>query len=166
MWYRITQLFYLMLPAYAANMTPPVTRFLPVWNAPISKRWLGSHKTVLGTTAGVLVALLIAFVQSRIGWAGALVDYSRWPVIGLALGVGAMGGDLVKSFLKRRLRIPPGARWLPADQLDFVIGALVLVAPLVRFTWSDITAVLVLSFVADVVVNRIAYYMRIRGTPW
>lgn len=137
MWHRIAQLLSLMDPAYVANMTPPLSRFLPGWNEPISKRWLGAHKTVVGAMAGVLMALLVAFIQSLITWDGALVDYSRWPLIGLALGVGAMGGDLMKSFFKRRRRIPPGARWVPADQLDFVVGALVLIWPLTHLTWSD-----------------------------
>jgi CDP-2,3-bis-(O-geranylgeranyl)-sn-glycerol synthase len=147
-------------------MTPPFTRFVPEWNAPISERWLGAHKTAVGATAGVLMALLIAFIQSRIGWNGAVVDYSRWPVIGLALGVGAVGGDLLKSFLKRRRRIPPGARWIPADQLDFVIGAIALIAPFAHLTWSDVVAVLLVSFVADIAVNQVAFRLQIRETPW
>jgi CDP-2,3-bis-(O-geranylgeranyl)-sn-glycerol synthase len=43
-----------------------------------------------------------------------------------------MAGDSVKNFVWRRLRIPPGAPWIPFDQLDFVLGALVLVAPRAR----------------------------------
>ena len=166
MWYRIAQLLYLMAPAYVANMTPPFSRFVSGWNEPISEHWFGAHKTVVGATAGVLMAVIVAFTQSRINWDGALVDYSRWPVVGLALGVGAIGGDLMKSFLKRRRRIPPGARWVPADQLDFVIGALVLVWPLAHPTWSDIVAILVVSFIADIAVNRIAFRLHIRETPW
>ena len=113
-----------------------------------------------------LTALVIAFIQSRITWDGALVDYSRWPLIGLALGCGAMGGDLLKSFVKRRRGIAPGARWVPADQLDFAIGALALVWPLARLTWSDVAAILVVTFVADIAANRIAFRLRIRETPW
>lgn len=166
MLYRIAQLVYLMAPAYAANMAPPFSRFLPGWNAPISERWLGAHKTVVGAMAGITTALVIAFIQSRITWDGALVDYSRWPLIGLALGLGAIGGDLLKSFLKRRRRIPPGARWVPADQLDFAIGALALVWPFARLTWSDIVAILAVTFFADIIVNQIAFRLRIRETPW
>ncbi len=80
---------------------------------PISERWLGSHKTVIGADAGISVALIAAFVQSRIQWSGSLVDYDRWPLIGLLLGAGAIGGDMVKSFFKRRLKIAPGDRWIP-----------------------------------------------------
>jgi CDP-2,3-bis-(O-geranylgeranyl)-sn-glycerol synthase len=80
--------------------------------------------------------------------------------------VGAVGGDLLKSFLKRRRRIPPGARWIPADQLDFVIGAIALIAPFAHLTWSDVVAVLLVSFVADIAVNQVAFRLQIRETPW
>ena len=42
------------------------------------------------------------------------------------LSLGALLGDLVKSFFKRRLKIARGESWPIADQLDFVIGALLL----------------------------------------
>ena len=64
------------------------------------------------------------------------------------------------------MRIPPGARWLPADQLDFVIGALALVTPLANLSWSDVALILVVSFVADIAVNQIAFRLRIRETAW
>jgi len=49
---HVLQLIYLMLPAYLANMAPPFTRFWPGWNRPISRRWLGDHKTVVGFAQG------------------------------------------------------------------------------------------------------------------
>ena len=44
---HVLQLVYLMLPAYLANMVPPFARYWPGWNGPISRRWLGDHKTVV-----------------------------------------------------------------------------------------------------------------------
>lgn len=164
--WRVEQLLYLLAPAYFANMAPPFSRFWPGWNRPINERWFGAHKTVVGAAVGVSVAILIALIQSAIAWRGSIVDYGRWPLIGLLLGVGAMGGDIVKSFLKRRLGIAPGARWIPADQLDFVIGALLLVAPLAHFSWADVAVVLAISFIGDVVVNQLSYRLRIRETAW
>jgi len=166
MLFRIAGLLYLMAPAYLANMTPPFTRFWPGWNRPISERWLGSHKTVVGAVAGMAVAVVVALIQSRMSWRGSVVDYRKWPLIGLLLGAGAMGGDVAKSFLKRRLGIAPGARWIPADQLDFVIGALILIAPLARLTWVDVALTLAISFVGDVAVNQIAFMLGVRDTKW
>src|SRR6185369_3678034 len=65
---RIIQLMYFMAPAYVANMVPPFLKYWKGWNPPISRRWLGSHKTVLGFTAGVLGGVLTAAVQSHLGW--------------------------------------------------------------------------------------------------
>jgi CDP-2,3-bis-(O-geranylgeranyl)-sn-glycerol synthase len=47
-------------------------------------------------------------------------------------GLGAMADDSAKSFFKRRLGIPPGSPRIPFDQLDFVLRALIFVAPRVR----------------------------------
>jgi CDP-2,3-bis-(O-geranylgeranyl)-sn-glycerol synthase len=164
--WRVEQLLYLMGPAYLANMTPPFLRFWKGWNPPISERWLGSHKTVIGAAAGTTVAIVAAFVQSRIQWQGSVIDYASWPTIGLLLGVGAMGGDAAKSFLKRRRGIAPGERWVPADQLDFVIGALILMAPAVKLSWADVAIILAASFVGDIVVNQLAYRLGIRASAW
>lgn len=163
---RAAQMLYLMIPAYCANMTPPFVRFWRGWNRPISERWLGSHKTVVGAVSGVVVAVVVAFIQSRIHWSGSVVSDERWPLIGLLLGVGAIGGDIVKSFVKRRRGVAPGGRWIPFDQLDFVIGALLLVAPLLDLSWRDVALVGTISFVADIAVNQMSYRLGIRETAW
>lgn len=163
---HLVRLAYLMAPAYLANMTPPFVRFWHGWNRPISERWLGSHKTVVGGIAGVIIALLVAFAQARVAWSGSVVDYAHWPRLGLLLGVGAIAGDSAKSFLKRRRGIPAGGRWIPADQLDFVVGALVLIQPIARLSWPDITFICAVTFVGDIVVNQIAFRLGVRDTAW
>lgn len=163
---RVAELLYLMSPAYLANMIAPFARFWKGWNRPISERWLGSHKTVVGAVAGISVALIATFVQSRIQWRGSLVGYDHWPLMGLLLGAGAIGGDTLKSFFKRRLKIAPGGRWIPADQLDFGIGALLLIAPMAGLSLSDAAIVLAITFVGDILVNQVAFRLRIRDTAW
>lgn len=161
---RLAQLLYLMAPAYLANMTPPFTRFWRGWNRPINERWLGSHKTVVGAAAGVVMGVAAAFAQAKIAWQGSLVRYEYWPVLGLMFGIGAIGGDMVKSFVKRRAGIAPGRPWIPWDQLDFVLGALLLIAPWADIGWGDAVLVVVVSFVGDIAVNRIAFWLGIRDT--
>jgi CDP-2,3-bis-(O-geranylgeranyl)-sn-glycerol synthase len=163
---HVLQLVYLMLPAYLANMAPPFTRFWPGWNRPISRRWLGDHKTVVGFCAGLVVAFLVAFVQSKVSWSRGLLPYAEWPLIGLALGFGAMAGDSVKSLLKRLSGIAPGRPWIPMDQLDFVAGSLLLMLPFATLTWLDIATILVVSFVGDIAVNHLSYALGIRNTKW
>jgi CDP-2,3-bis-(O-geranylgeranyl)-sn-glycerol synthase len=149
------------------NMAPPLLRFWPCWNPPIDERLLGSHKTVGGFIAGVAAAVMATGLQAHLMPASlALVDYRRWVPVGLALGLGAMTGDCVKSAIKRWRRKPPGSSWMPFDQLDFIVGALVFVAPVVRPRWPEVIGVLAFTFVADVAVNRLAFRLGIKATPW
>lgn len=163
---RIVQLAYLMLPAYLANMAPPFTRYWPGWNRPISRKWLGDHKTVVGFGAGLTVAMAATFVQSKLNWHGGLLPYAEWPLLGLAFGVGAMGGDSLKSFVKRLKGIPPGRPWIPMDQLDFVVGSLLLVMPIARVEWPDIVIIIFVSFAGDIVVNHLSFALGIRESEW
>lgn len=156
-----------MAPAYAANMAAPFARFWKGWNRPVHGRLLGSHKTVAGIVLGVLAAFVTMGLQALGGlYTRPLVDYRDWPVLALGFGFGAMAGDAIKSGLKRRLGRPPGARWVPADQIDFVLGALVLVGPFASLAVPDVFVILAVTFIGDLVVNQVAFRLRIKETPW
>jgi CDP-2,3-bis-(O-geranylgeranyl)-sn-glycerol synthase len=164
--FRIVQLLYFMTPAYVANMAPPFVRYWQGWNRPISERWLGSHKTVAGFAAGVAGAVLVTFAQRYLGWDGALVAYGAWVELGVRFGAGAMVGDCLKSFFKRRRGVAPGSTWIPFDQLDFVLGALVFVWPRAALAWSDVAIILVLSFAGHILVNHVGYRLGVRPARW
>lgn len=163
---RWLQLAWFMLPAYCGNMAPPLVRYWHGWNAPIHERWLGAHKTVMGFLAGVFAGILASGLQSVTPASAALLDYRYWPLIGLGFGFGAMAGDALKSFVKRRIGIAPGARWVPFDQLDFAVGALCLLGPFAHLRASDVAAILLMTFCADIVVNRLAFRVGIKDRPW
>ncbi len=161
---HLGELIWLMLPAYIANMAPPFVKYWKGWNHPLHERYLGTHKTVVGFSFGVIAGLATAWAQHSIGGL-TFVEWTWWQV-GFMQGVGAMAGDSIKSFFKRRRGIPPGARWLPMDQLDFVIGALILSEPTLKLGLSDIVILLVLTFVGHILVNHIAYALHIRDSAW
>lgn len=163
---RALQLAYFMTPAYAANMAPPFVRYWKGWNRPISRRLFGTHKTVMGFVVGVLAATLVTFVQWLLAWSGSIVAYEEWPPLGLLFGVGAMAGDSVKSFFKRRLGVEPGRPWIPFDQLDFVLGALVLVYPRVTLAGADVATILLLSFCGHIVVSHLGRWLGVKDTRW
>lgn len=163
---RVIQLLYFMAPAYVANMAPPFVRYWKGWNRPVSRWWLGEHKTVIGVGTGVLAAILVTFIQARVAWAGALVAYDHWAALGLRFGVGAMVGDGAKSFVKRRLGIAPGESWIPWDQVDFVLGALALVWGQAMLSWPDLATILLLSVAGHIGVNHAGYWIGIRDRPW
>jgi CDP-2,3-bis-(O-geranylgeranyl)-sn-glycerol synthase len=155
-----------MAPAYVANMSAPLIKYWNGWNRPISQRWLGTHKTVMGFALGVLGALGTAFVQNVLGYQTGIVDHHEWFSLGAAFGLGAMAGDSAKSFFKRRLGIPSGSPWIPFDQLDFVLGALMLVAPRSALSLGDIAIVVSLTFGGHIAVNHVAYWLGIRDVKW
>jgi CDP-2,3-bis-(O-geranylgeranyl)-sn-glycerol synthase len=163
---HLLQLLYFMLPAYAANMAPPFVRFWRGWNWPIHARLLGAHKTVVGFAVGVSAGVLVTAMQATVATPLARVDYGHWPLLGLGLGGGAMLGDSIKSLFKRQLGIAPGSRWFPFDQLDFVLGALAFVGCWAGLSWSDVGVLLVVSLIGDVLVNRLAFALRIKDAPW
>lgn len=163
---RIVELLYMMLPIYVANMAPPFVKYWRWWNRPISKRWLGSHKTVVGFFLGIAAAILTVLLQSRIHWQGDLVNYEQWFLLGLASGCGAMIGDSLKSYFKRRLQIAPGQSWIPADQLDFVLGGLFALSFWVHLGWLEVIMILTMSFIGDIMINHLSFYFGIRNTRW
>jgi CDP-2,3-bis-(O-geranylgeranyl)-sn-glycerol synthase len=160
------QLLYLMLPVYAANMAPPFVRYWPGPVRPISERWLGRHKTWLGYAFAIVAATAVAWGQRRLAWTGDLAAGAGWALFGPVLGLAAMLGDSAKSFAKRRLGIAPGARWVPADQLDFVVGGLAALACWVDLGLADIALVLGVTFGGALAVNRIAFVLGIKDVPW
>ena len=162
---------YFFLPAYFANMAPVLFRWIPGGGKPIQEHWFGKNKTWRGIVAAVLTGILIFMLQQYLyrqwfrSWA--LLDYADFSLLlGFLLGAGAILGDLVKSYYKRKAGIPPGAKWLPWDQLDFVIGAL-LFSFLVYVPPAEITLiVLIASPFLHVMVNYIGYLLKIKNNPY
>jgi CDP-2,3-bis-(O-geranylgeranyl)-sn-glycerol synthase len=129
-WLFLLQCLYFFLPAYVANMAPVLLKGIPFGGKPISEKRFGSHKTWRGLIVAVLMGLLIFWLQKWAYNSGfqklALIDYSGFPIwFGALLGFGAILGDLVKSYYKRKAGIAPGNSWVPWDQLDFAIGGLI-----------------------------------------
>jgi len=125
-----------IFPAYCANAIPvifggghPVDFGKIFWDG---KPILGSHKTLRGFFSGLVVGTLVGFIQTLL-FQHVLFQYDaqlRYDVLlGFMLSLGALVGDLAESFIKRRLDLPPGSSLPIADQLDFVVGALLFSLP-------------------------------------
>jgi CDP-2,3-bis-(O-geranylgeranyl)-sn-glycerol synthase len=168
---RIVELMVLIAPAYLANMAPPFLRFWHGPNPAISRAWLGEHKTVGGFVVGTLAGVLAAFFLSKASLP-ILPNLANQPIVkhwfwfGSSLGFFALLGDSIKSFIKRRLNIRPGAPWVPFDQLDFVVAAILVVSCWVEISWIEAVIVLAISFLGDLIVNQLSYRLGIKRTPW
>ena len=125
--------FWFTLPAYVANPmavlwgggTPMDFRRL----ARDGRRVLGDGKTWRGFAGGVLSGVVLGTILSAAGAAapalsfGPVPDFLR-PVA--LLSVGALVGDLIGAFVKRRRGLPRGAKAPGLDQYDFLLGAFLL----------------------------------------
>ena len=87
-------------------------------------------------------------------------------VVGFLAGLGAIGGDALASFLKRRLNIAPGAPLIIFDQLDYVFGFLILTSMLTPWRWSEILFLLAFTFILHPLSNLAAYWLKIKKTYW
>lgn len=170
---EIIKLFYFILPIYFANMAPVFLGKLNFFTTPIDfgikwnkKRILGDHKTWKGLIGGTLAAMIIAFVQSSFTTGLELYDYSQPLLFGFLLGLGALIGDAIKSFFKRKINIKPGQPWIPFDQIDYSVGALLFVSPLYFVGWLNSFVIIFFSFLLHVLANHLGYYLGIRKLKW
>jgi len=191
----ILQSVYFLLPAYFANMAPVVAKKLGLMKAldvPVdegkrfidSREILGKNKTYRGFVAGAIAGLIIAYVQMALYNIPNMpffkyisipnLNYSSHLIVislGILMGVGAITGDALKSFFKRRMNIGPGKKFIPFDQIDFVVGAYIFIIPLIilydiGFNWQIILCSIILSFLLHIIVNHISFYLGIRGEKW
>lgn len=176
----VLQALYLFLPAYAANMAPVIAKRLRLFSAldrPLDggavlhgQPLFGPHKTLRGFVVGISAAIVVAVFQR---WAatraGLFQEVSLPPHTTLSpllwgglLGGGALLGDLVKSFVKRRRGIPPGRRWFPWDQLDLVFGAVVLGSIVYTVPLPLILIVLLATPLLGLLVNLGGYLLSVK----
>ncbi len=158
--------FWFLVPAYVANSSAVVLG----GGTPMDfgKKWrdgrevFGDHKTWRGFLGAVGSGVFWGLVQNLLS-----PGSFPWPVL-VALPAGAMTGDLIKSFFKRRIDIAPGKTFPVADQFDFLLGAW-LFAWLADPAWftliflpPTVVAALVLTPALHVGVNRIGYLLKLK----
>ena len=114
----------------------------------------GRSKTIRGVVLAVLVTM-----------AGAPLIGLGWE-IGLLVGTLAMTGDLVSSFLKRRLDMPPSSRASGLDQVPEALFPLLACRNLLSLTMADMAAGVALFFIGEVVLSRVLYKFRLRDRPY
>jgi CDP-diglyceride synthetase len=131
------------------------------WNYPIDggRTWydgrplLGPAKTVRG--------LLAAGIAT--GCAAPLVG--RPLLLGVLLGLCAMGGDLLSSCIKRRLGINSSESALGLDQSLEALGPALVLRTSFAFQTVDIITVVAAFFVLEIGLSRVLYRLHIRDRP-
>ncbi len=136
-------------------------------------RWIGDGVTWRGLIAGTLIGIITGAVQgylapgiiSEIGpyiITPIVTDVNNGILIGFLLGFGALLGDALGSFLKRRMGIGRGKPAPILDQLDFIIVALILVSPVVEINLLFIVIALLLTLLIHLIANSIAYLLGLK----
>jgi CDP-2,3-bis-(O-geranylgeranyl)-sn-glycerol synthase len=170
---------WLMLPAYITNSSAaffggktPIDKGI-YWG---NSRLLGEGKTYEGFVKGISCGFLVGILQHL--FAG---DYVTLPSFGLfpfflvtlfCLSAGAMLGDLLGSFIKRRVGLKRGAPFPFVDQLDFVGGAWLLLFLFARewftesFSLAIILAVIIITPLLHLFTNYIGFKIGKKQVPW
>jgi CDP-2,3-bis-(O-geranylgeranyl)-sn-glycerol synthase len=152
-----------IFPAYCANGTPVLagggTKMDFGKNFVDGKRIFGNNKTFRGFFFGWGIGMLVGSIE--------YVVFPGFPVLFIVLTpLGALLGDLAGAFLKRRLGIAPGGLLPIVDQIDFVVGALVLALPLMIVYWQLAVAALIITPPIHLFTNFVAYKMKLKKHPW
>ena len=192
----VLELVLLILPAYFANSVPVVLGGgAPIdggkkWKD--GQRLFGDGKTVRGFFAGVLAGIAVGALEGIVltgtRWdiyAGALAGGNgafagiatgvaglgagaTYVLAGFLLGGGAMAGDLLGSFIKRRQGLTRGKPSLVMDQLLFLALALMFVYPLAMsiLTLEAVLFLSVLTYFVHVGANVVANRLGLKKVPW
>ena len=172
----IIELVLLILPAYFANSVP----VLLGGGAAIDggrkmadgNRVFGDGKTVRGFFAGVLAGVAVGALEGLLLAGGSLGIYPggaiTYALAGLLLGLGAMAGDLLGSFIKRRQGIARGKQSVILDQLMFLAVALILAYPIAApvLSPSAIVFLFVLTYFVHAGANVVANRVGLKKVPW
>jgi CDP-2,3-bis-(O-geranylgeranyl)-sn-glycerol synthase len=153
---------YYFLPALIANMVPVLVKRVELFNYPVHKKWFGTHKTVRGIFFAVLSGFSVYLLQyllfiKDVTSSISIINYADTTLLlGLLLPLGAILGDLFESFVKRRLNIKEGKDWYPYDQFDFVLGALILSAPLYVLQGPTLFQIIIFAPLLSYILGKLA----------
>jgi len=173
-----------LLPAAMSNAVPifaAAIPFLKKFDAPIDggKTWrghrlLGPHKTWRGIISGIIIATIALWIQQMLfnhfEWVQYIagdVNYTALPVLilGPLFAIGALGGDAIESFFKRQKNISSGGAWVPFDQLDYIIGSVIVslffvILPPLQYVW-----IFVVWFLGHLLASYIGYKLGLKKDP-
>lgn len=181
---------YYVVPAYVANGLAVVTG----GGAPIDMgkklrdghRIFGDGKTFRGFVGGIVCGFAAGLIQMalapsindvfqhliidlgfnpEIGYNAQIIFYVE-PLRAFLLPLGGLFGDLVGSFIKRRLDLERGKPAPLIDQLDFICFALLFSYFIAPISWQYLAILLIFTPIIHLIANISAYYLKIKKVPW
>ncbi len=117
-------------------------------------RLFGASKTIRGVLLGAFACLLVAPPMGVAGW------------IGLMTGALAMAGDLLSSFIKRRMNRPPSSQALGLDQIpESLFPLLACMGPL-GLTLTDVLVGVAIFTIGELLLSRLLFRFHLRDRPY
>lgn len=173
----ILQALWFILPAYTANGLPvifgggPPIDFGKTING---KRIFGDGKTIRGFLGGVLSGTLVGLTLFYVGpilnlsipESQGLIDLSYNPIVGVLISVGALTGDLVGSFIKRRLNLKRGAPAPLLDQITFLVFAFLFASIFIIVPLEYVIILIPLTLGMHLLTNFISWVMGLKKVPY
>lgn len=114
----------------------------------------GASKTVRGVVASIFGTIILALALGL-----------AWP-IGLLIGLTAVIGDLITSFIKRRMGYPPSSRVLGLDQIPESLFPALVAKSTFALTMIDILLIVVLFTIGHLILSWLLFKMNIRDEPY
>lgn len=115
---------------------------------------LGKSKTLRGALVGVALP-------------GALAPALGQPIeAGLAIGAAAMAGDLLSSFIKRRLGLAPSSQSLGLDQIPESLLPAWIARGWMTLSLIEIATIVAAFFVAELALSKLLYRLKLRDRPY
>ncbi|MDP3997831.1 MAG: CDP-archaeol synthase [Candidatus Andersenbacteria bacterium] len=176
----VLQILWFFLPALSANLAPVFAaryNWWPQLDLPLDggktlsgRSILGSHKTLRGLIIGIIIGSIVGLIQyilqSQTLIAGiSIITYPSAlmaAAIGALIGFGALFGDAIKSFCKRRLNISPGTSWIPWDQIDVVVGVIIVTFWFAPLNFNQIIISLFVVGIGMYLSSVIGVYLKIK----
>ncbi len=151
-----------IFPAYAANGIP----VLLGGGAPLDfgkrfrgKRIFGDNKTIRGTSAAIAAGIIAGLAEYQ------FLNYML--AIAVLLTLGAVFGDLLGSFIKRRMNMKSGANLWMLDQYGFFIFALLFALPLGNLpNIYGLIFIIMLTGILHLATNIAAHRLKLKSVPW
>jgi len=154
----------LLILIAVANTAPLVAKIIagsrfsqPIDNGTVMRDGqplLGSSKTIRGATCSIAATMILApLVGLDVG-------------IGLSIGAAAMAGDLLSSFLKRRLRLSPSSKATGLDQIPESLLPTLAMWQTLSLTIVDVIAIVAVFFIGEILMSKLMFRFHLRDRPY
>ncbi len=174
---------WLGLPAWLANSTPVIFGGgRPIDGGRLFRdgnRILGDGKTIRGFVVGVFFGSFTGLLQGLaapyikpvmeeflvVTPTMEIVLFMSLPVAFL-MSVGALVGDIIGSFVKRRVDVKSGGPSIMLDQLGFIIMSLIFAYPVLRPEGIYAMILIVVTLGVHWISNAVGYVLGFKKNPW